>query len=541
MPSARSLGLLVVLGLAVRLAIVLPFDLPTLVDAKSILLDDSFYSLAIARNLLHGHGLTADGVHATNGFQPLFVFLAVPFYALGDLLGDDRVAPVYAIQIVLGLLNALIALPVARLTARLVPGRPRYALAAAAAWSLWPYAARAGVNGLETTLAALAVISIVVFHLERTGDPDRRPLGRDLVSLGVLLGFGFWARMDVVLLAVPLGLDLAFGGTPAPWRQRLVRVVVPAAVSTVIFLPWFWMSVATTGAWLPQSGVAVAQLSDILYPADWTSSAWVNLRVAVACLLDSPVVPDWKALAGAFGHPAARDWFVTRASAGPALAWVGLPLAVVLGVFTWRRAAALRALLGLMAPVVLYVLAMLLAYVGVVQGVHYFYRYLYVLLPLGLPVVAWMVAVAGSPARVRAAGVVLATVLAVNVAFQARGVVVDDRHGQYFRLLGSYPFAEPMGAFQSGVLSYFHEGGPVVNLDGVVNGDALRALRERRICAYARGLGLRTVVDGSDVVRAFLWHDRPPCRDWRVEASFGTVDVVRVDPPASAPAASEVR
>ena len=540
MPSARSLALVVLLGLAVRLVMVLPFDLPTLVDAKSILLDDSFYSLSIARNLLYGLGFTADGVHPTNGFQPLFVFLAVPFYALGGLLGDDHVAPVYALQIVLSLLNALIAVPVARMTARLVPGRRRLALLAGGAWALWPYAARAGVNGLETSLAAMAVISIVVFHLERTGDPDRRPLGRDLVSLGVLLGFAFWARMDIVLLAVPLGLDLGLGGAPAPWRQRLTRVAVPAAVSTALFLPWFWLSVATTGEWLPQSGKAVAQLSDILYPADWTSAALDNLSVALACLLDSPFLPDWKAIGGAFGHPAARDWFVTRQSASLGLLWVGAPLAALLALFVARRREAARAMLAHLAPVALYAALMLLVYVGVVQGVHYFYRYLYVLLPLGIPLALWGVAVQGTPARARVAGAVLAAVFAVNVGFQVRSLVVDDRHGQYLGLLGSYDFAEPLGAFQSGTLSYFHPR-PVINLDGVVNGDAYRALAERRICAYVREQGLRTVVDGSDLLRAFFWHDRPPCRDWRVEASFGTVDVVRVDPPAPAPDPTEVR
>jgi len=541
MPSARTLALLVLLGVAVRLAIVLPFDLPTLVDAKTILLDDSFYSLGIARNLLYGLGLTADGVHATNGYQPLFVFLAVPFYVVGGLFGDDHVAPVYAVQVFLALVNALVAIPIARMTARLVPGRPRAATLAAAAWSLWPYAARAGVNGLETSLAALAVTSTVVFHLERTGDPRRPPVGRDLVSLGVLLGFGFWARMDVVLLALPLGLDLAVGGAPGSWRQRLARASVPAVVSALLFAPWFLLSHATTGELFPTSGKAVRQFSEVLYPADWTSPMLENARVALAALLDSPFLPDWKALGGAFGHPALRDWFVTRQSAGLGLLLVGLPLIGALSLLAWRRKAALRALLAELSPVVLYGVLMLLAYVAVIQGDYYFYRYLYVLLPLGIPVAFRLVAAIGSARGVRVAGVVLAGVFAVNVGAQARGVIVDDRHGQYFRLLGQYDFAEPVGAFQSGTLSYFHPGQPIVNLDGVVNGDAYRAIHERRICAYMRELGLKTVVDGSEILRAFFWHDRPPCRDWRVEATFGTVDVVRIDPPAARPVATEVR
>jgi len=44
-----------------------------------------------------------------------------------------------------------------------------------------------------------------------------------------------------------------------------------------------------------------------------------------------------------------------------------------------------------------------------------------------------------------------------------------------------------VGGFQTGALAYFAPTGiRVVNLDGVVNRDAYRALRERRIFAYLR-------------------------------------------------------
>src|SRR5581483_9234507 len=37
--------------------------------------EDGYYALSVARNLAAGHGLTIDGVHLTNGFQPLFTVL----------------------------------------------------------------------------------------------------------------------------------------------------------------------------------------------------------------------------------------------------------------------------------------------------------------------------------------------------------------------------------------------------------------------------------------------------------------------------------
>src|ERR1700731_2967065 len=55
--------------------------------ASRLLLDDSFYMFSCARHLALGQGITADGVHLTNGIQPLLVFLEVPFFWLA---GNDR-------------------------------------------------------------------------------------------------------------------------------------------------------------------------------------------------------------------------------------------------------------------------------------------------------------------------------------------------------------------------------------------------------------------------------------------------------------------
>src|SRR5258708_7896479 len=37
--------------------------------------EDGYYALSVARNLAAGRGLTIDGIHLTNGFQPLFTIL----------------------------------------------------------------------------------------------------------------------------------------------------------------------------------------------------------------------------------------------------------------------------------------------------------------------------------------------------------------------------------------------------------------------------------------------------------------------------------
>ena len=41
--------------------------------SELFLVDDAFYSMKIARNIAAGLGTTFDGIHPTNGFQPLWV------------------------------------------------------------------------------------------------------------------------------------------------------------------------------------------------------------------------------------------------------------------------------------------------------------------------------------------------------------------------------------------------------------------------------------------------------------------------------------
>jgi len=68
------------LGLVLRLALAWqPFQFQL---ERGALVDDAFYSLTVARHIAQGHGLSFDGLHPTNGFQPLYVFLTVPVFWL---------------------------------------------------------------------------------------------------------------------------------------------------------------------------------------------------------------------------------------------------------------------------------------------------------------------------------------------------------------------------------------------------------------------------------------------------------------------------
>src|SRR5262245_27151358 len=98
----RVLWGLLLAGFLFRLSFV-AHDMRDLVT-RGPLYDDSFYAFEVARHIARGHGSTFDGVHPTNGYQPLYVLLLVPVYWLS---GDHAAAPIYVALVASALVNVL--------------------------------------------------------------------------------------------------------------------------------------------------------------------------------------------------------------------------------------------------------------------------------------------------------------------------------------------------------------------------------------------------------------------------------------------------
>src|SRR5262247_155595 len=126
--------------------------------------DDAFYYLGVARNLVAGKGCTFDGIHATNGFHPLWLGTLIPVFAL---FKDDTTAlrAVMAIQIVLTVLGAFAVLRA--LLPRLGPG----AVTAALAIVTLPGAATILSGGLESCLV-LPMLAMTWIAFDRVADRE---------------------------------------------------------------------------------------------------------------------------------------------------------------------------------------------------------------------------------------------------------------------------------------------------------------------------------------------------------------------------------
>lgn len=470
---------------AVALALLVPAAAllrPPAVLDEVVVVEDAYLSMSLARSIAAGLGPWFGNGH-TNGFQPLYVFLLVPFYKLA---APGAEWPVRAALLLLCTASAGALAVMMRLLWRMQREAATLAVLAAG-WIFSAAVLACALNGLETALSVLLQWTafacfykrwwLPLCHGAADGAAPPVPNRGGAAALGAWLGLALFARVDNAFLFPalfgPLGIAWARRGVPA------LRIIGFAALATLmallVNLPWFLYSWHYTGALFPTSGRAVRWLA--LFHVDWspTLGNWYanNLRLAAIRLI--PQSPVLLATAGA-------------------LVALGLMLRATRGQQPTRRAAGWWTL---HAPLLLFGLFLLLGYTWLLGGFWYFTRYLFPIVAITIFLLA-----EGSgrlllrlPAGGRAP--VLALLLLVLTAGQAsqpnfRAVFTGADHNRWgYRDLGLWAarrFAPGtrVGSMQSGALSYFAPQLTVINLDGVVNHAAHLAQRENRLFQYAR-------------------------------------------------------
>lgn len=485
---------LAVLGLA-ALALLLRLAMLTkpltLVD-RLFVPDDAYYTLAIARSLAEGLGPSADGgVTLTTGFQPLIAFLIAPVFWVTDDLG----VPLRALLVVLALADAVTVVLLARLAGRLAG--PAAALVAAALWAVSPYALSISLNGLESALAltmTLALVEVWCLARERSGL-------RLWALAGALAGLALLTRVDTAFVVVLLGvLELA--------SRRVRPVLLAAGTALLVVLPWWAYSIVLTGSPVPESGKAVQEIVSV--HRGLGLGVTDSLGLAVGRVVGSPVLdlPDLRAVLDDSPARAVASAAGLCVALGAAALWAGT-----------RRRNGIRQLpllaLGLHA-------VSLVLFYTFLDGAPWFYdRYLVpVAAVCGLVIAVllgqlWSAAAARRPGGALG-GVFTAAVLAVLVVPAAQTVRLLDSepegsvdvgydgakgYAEVAReVLAKLPPGAVLGSLQTGALAYFAPNAApgrvqVVNLDGVVDGNAGDALADDRLADYLHQRGVTHFAD----------------------------------------------
>ncbi len=475
---------------------------------EHVLPDDAFYYLAIARNAAHGAGASFDGLAATTGFHPLWLAMLVPLFAAG-LDGEGALHGALTMSAVIDVVG--VALLLAALRGLGVGLRVR--LGALALQALAPaLLTHAGtLNGLETSLAAALVSALILACVPLLRSTQGTP---SAVAIGIIAGLLVLARLDAAILVVALGVACAWLGG----RRAVAPLARAAGVCALVVLPWPVWCVVTSGSPLPVSARAGALIGHRMaeeagfglyeFGLHLLQNLADFLRVfPVAGMFRDATLPAFVAMALLLGAAAVASRLRRRSPHAPhQREATALVAAAVCGVTVLIAANTARMVFvrsWYASP------AVPLAVLAAAVALDRWWR--------TRPMESWWRSRGCTAAT--GAGLVLAMVWSVPGAWRAEGGHVE-LYRMALRLDERLPAGTRVGAWNAGALGYFCRHVTVVNLDGLVNEQALERLRARDLEGYCAKAGITHLADYEGTLRAFASSWSADGRAPRILAQF---------------------
>jgi hypothetical protein len=424
--------------------------------------DDAYYLFSIARNLAAGHGPTVDGAHLTNGFQPLILLFYAPIFWL---CGSDAWLAVRWTFILNGVIAALSVWAVALLIRTLEKEPQTTGITApiigAALWTFTFQIFSAMTNGLETGLASLLLIAALTFYANLEIDHakgNKIPM-RQWMVFGVLLGFAVLARIDAAIFVVIVVLVLLV-------KRKTRGAIATGASALIVSAPWWIFNWAAFGNVMPTSGQA---------ENSWPMPKWENIQQATKAISDMLSLIFY--LPGSFDLPVRIVWALLLTSG---ILFVGYRTNLLERIRTSFR-------LNSLVPLLLFSIALVVYYTFFFRAPHFIARYLQPARMLWSVMVVISVSVLWQKKITR---IVLATLAVLGLTFTIAGYADDyfpARQSADLYDMGIWAKNHPtekIAMLQSGIASFIAPN--IINLDGKVNTDALRAHQEGRLAAYLR-------------------------------------------------------
>jgi hypothetical protein len=500
--DSRKVLLILVLALAVRLYV--SWRPLSYID-NLFIPDDTYLSLKIAKNIASGAGITFDGIHPTNGFQPLYVFLVTPIYLI---FKEDLITPVHICLSLLAIFNVLTGLLIYKTLKHLTDARK--GIIALILWSFSPRIISNGINGLETSLSLFLVALSIFYYLTRIREREDCAHSR-FFSLGVLLGLSIFARIDSVFLLLAITIDFCLRS-----RQKLREVGIKwllgklASVyvfAFLILLPWWIFQITYFRTLVPVSGQAVR----------FQALAFADHNLTLSFFKDKFVwsLTQWNNSPFPFYH-------VSLFSSVPELLILICVLASVFVLLVTKKR--ITKIISPLNFLWIFCFGLLLFYSLYVPAFWFFKRYYYpvifvltlywgvffdLIISLNIPGFKWQRPL-----------VTLLFIIFCGVLFYPNlksylfskpdsplRCDIDSCSGYYKVALWMKEHVkkgEKIGSYQSGALGYFLEDNTVVNLDGVVNQDAFCALKNNNSFGYVKSENIAFITDWNLNLRCLL-------------------------------------
>lgn len=462
--------------------------------------EDGYYSLAVARNIAAGHGVTIDGGTLTNGIQPLLTFVQAGLFWLAR--GDD-LAALRLVLLLYWLLYLGTGAMLGWIAAEAVEdpaGRLTRALATALIYLGASYLFLHHFNGLETGLLLFLLAS--AWRYQQSGAAETWP---GLALFGALLGLVVLARVDASFLVVCLAVGEWWKHRQGGPLHALARAAVLGGMALLVSGPWWAFGIIAFGSPMPISGTATQSWALDGFRLGWF--LWGLAMGAFPWLFGGQAEGFWLDLIRLplYGAGLWLLWRVYRRLA-PATRDFALALGaamVLLGVYYWLSSIA-----------------------------YWFYsRYL---APAALPVALALGLAAAELLRRRPrlgaglAPLVLIPVLGLaGLAWFGQGVYGTIMFWDQVLLVRTLvPESDTVAAGQSGTLNFFRPN--VVNMDGKVNPEVL-AYRGHG-WDYLAQKKIHWFVDWPVYVERILG-EKPEAHGWKLVARRANFLLYRRDGP----------
>jgi hypothetical protein len=426
----------------------------------AIIPDDAGYYFGIAENVAGGTGETFDGLSATNGYQPLWMYLLAAAYRIRSAAPETMYRSVLLLQTVI---LAAAAVLLYRWCARFFP--PRIVLPGAMIFLV--LVMMPAVNGMESAVLVtlLAVLVVLGWKLRVC---ELSPFARDLL-FGMTAGVVVLARLDLIFLPVVVcALCLWRGIVGVADRGGYVRKAVAIGLGTTLIVsPYLLRNYLAYGRIMPVSGALKSSFPRV------TPSGYGFSRMALY---------DRAALAVALVYLAWAAVRVRRRGAAAPLDYFEMTVAI------------------LSATVLLHFLHTVLFMKWAVFRWHFLVYSFTASLALCVPAARFFGGAAFARRR-RAywacvAALAVCCCLVVNREYGGRSTEVWGVHS-YRAACWAREHTEADAVFamkDAGNFGYFSRRS-VINLDGVVNSLSYQeAIRERRLNAYLSEMNVTYLV-----------------------------------------------
>lgn len=473
---------------------------PTSTMVHRPIVEDGYYALSVAANVAAGKGVTIDGVHLTNGFQPLFTLLCVPAFMLA---GGDRVLAMRFVLVLHWLVLIATALLLGRI-ARRMSGASAQEGNRIFWWTVVVYLSSILVlvvsfNGLETGLVLL-LYATAWWRFQAVS----LDTWKDLSVFSVLLGLMVLARIDAFFFVVVVGLS-EFLKSGQDVVRRFTRASVMAGIVILVSSPWWIYNRTFFGAAMPSSGQAYRNF-DVTFDRILEAIAALSRATMPVVYVGQNTLEGVLPLLARTALLVAFLWYLQKEAR--------------VSRFLENMTADVRRSIRFAFLMICGMLFLAISYTASFSAVWFYTRYFS---PL---VVVSCVFLGVAAARLTNNYPRLLSFVALALGVPLLGVVIRLDAGSYqsafindqLALVRSQvPDSASVAAFQTGTLGYFRD--RVVNLDGKVNPEAIQ--NRSNLLAYVERQGVRWMCDEEAGIEGTFPRDTLRIHGWKLVGKKG--------------------